>query len=392
MGASPFLFRTGRRSETSYPCRKAATTVPFQSVIIKLLRGVSMKRYRLRWLFVVLTLIVLAQTGCQEQAKVPDIAKAEVATEPQKAQITEGSPRITFDKTVHDFGEVAAGKKYTGEFKFTNTGSGVLKITDVKRCCGTLTTLSKEELAPGESSMLTVVYNSGRGSGLMNRHLQVSSNDETNPEVALTIKARVVPKVDYEPQRINLVLDKENAGCPNITLTSLDKKPFSVKAFQSNGESITADVDPSVEATKFVLHPKVDLGKLAKRPAGFVAISLTHPELDTVTIYFSTLARFQITPASIILFNPKPQKPTVKKISVVSNYDEEFEIESTSSEKGLAKVLSQQKVNKGYQFDVEVTPPPPDQTGRFSDVVNVQLKDGEKLSIKCYGRYAEIEE
>ena len=358
-----------------------------------------MTRQRLMCLALSLAFVVFVQLGCQQQAKVPDADKAGTVPEPGRAQAqaqsaagtAQGAPRITFEKTAYNFGDVAAGKKYTGEFKFTNTGSGVLKITDVKRCCGTLTTLSKEELASGESGLLIVQYNSGRGSGLMSRQLGISSNDETNPEVTLTIKARVVPKVDYEPQRINLVLNKENAGCPKITVTSLDNQPFSIKAFQSTGDGITADIDPAVEATKFVLQPKVDLQKLQKRSAGFVALSLTHPELDKVTIYFSTLARFQITPASIILFNPEPQKPTVKKISIVSNYGEEFEVESTSSEKGLAKVLSHQQIGDGIQFEVEITPPLRDQTDKFADVLNVQFNDGQQLSIKCYGRYVDTE-
>jgi hypothetical protein len=350
-----------------------------------------MKRYRLRWLFVVLALAVLAQTGCQQRVKAPDIAKADVVTEPQKARTAEVSPKITFDKTTYDFGEVSPSAKYTGQFKFTNTGSGVLKITEVKKCCGAVVTLDKQELSPGESGTLKVEYSTGSGSGLVSRQLRVNSNDETNAEVALTIKARVVPKVNYQPQRINLVLNKENAGCPAITITSLDKKPFSIKSFQSTGETITADVDPAVEATRFVLEPKVDLEKLKKRSTGFITISLTHPELDRVTILFSMLQRFKTTPGSIILVNPEPLQPAVQKIIVASNYGEQFEIESASSEKGLAKVLSQQAIANGYRLEVEITPPARDATSGFTDMLNIQLKDGEKLSIKCYGRYVDTE-
>jgi hypothetical protein len=355
-----------------------------------------MKRYRLTWLSLVLGVTTVLHTGCQEQTKPPDQTEAATAAAAklasEKARVDQPAPQITFEKTVYDFGEVSSSKKCTGQFKFTNTGNAPLRITEVKKCCGAVVTLDKKELAPGESGALKVEYNTGRGAGAMMRQLHVSSNDQTNPDVTLTIKARIAPKVDYEPRRINLVLNKENAGCPNITLTSLDGQPFSIKTFQATGDSISADVDPSVEATKFVLQPKVDLEKLQKRSAGFVAINLTHPELDRVTIYFSTQQRFQMTPASIILFNPEPQKPTVKKISVVSNYGQNFEVESTSSDKGLAKVLSQQEIANGYQFEVEIMPPLPDGTGKFTDVLNIQLKGGEKLAIKCYGRYMDLKE
>ncbi|MHC4745415.1 MAG: hypothetical protein ACYS8Z_26170, partial [Planctomycetota bacterium] len=205
------------------------------------------------------------------------------------------------------------------------------------------------------------------------------------------IKARVVPKVAYKPQRLKLALRKENAGCDDITLTALDEKPFSITSFQSTGGSITADLDPSAEATKFVLQPKVDLERLQKRSSGFISIGLTHPECKKVLLSFNTRLRFEFKPRSIILLNPEPQKPTVKKVTLVNNYEEEFEVASTSSEKGLLKVLSQEKTDKGHQFEVEVTPPPRDETDRFTDMLYLNLNDGEKLSIKCYGRYADLE-
>jgi hypothetical protein len=81
-----------------------------------------------------------------------------------------------------------------------------------------------------------------------------------------------------------------------------------------------------------------------------------------------------------------------KKISLVSNYGEDFEVESTSSKNGIAKVVSQQKTAKGYEFEVEVTPSPRDDTGKFGDVLYVHLKGGEKLEIICYGRYVDTDE
>ena len=360
-----------------------------------------MRREWLTLIAVIVALVLLVQIGCQEQAKAPEVPDEPeatlVAAEPEIAQAevqivpqaTEPAPKITFEKVVYDFGDVAVKKKYTGEFRFTNTGDGPLKITEVKRCCGTVTKLDKEELAPGESGVLKVVYNSGPNASVMRRKLYVSSNDKANPKVELTIKAKIVPKVAYEPQRMRLMLKGENAGCPNITLASLDNQPFSIKAFTSTGGSITADVDSSVEATKFVLQPKVDLEKLKSRSAGYINIGLTHPECAIVYIYFSTLLEFEFKPRSIIVLNPEPQKPLIKKVSLVNNYNEDFEVESTSSQNGLVKVLSQKKTANSYQFEVEITAPPADDTGRFSDMLYVNLKGGEKLAIKCYGRYLE---
>jgi len=330
---------------------------------------------------IIITFLLLIQSGCQEQTEETIQIQAEIQANGIK-------PEISFENTIHDFGEVSSNRKYTSEFKFKNTGSGVLKITEVKKCCGVAVKLDKEVLEPGENGTLMVVYSTGRNSGPISRQLYVYSNDKTKSKLALTIKAQVVIRVDYQPQRIDLLINKENAGCPNITITSLDNKPFSITSFQSTGDTITADVDLSVEATKFVLEPKVDLEKHQKQQGGLVLINLTHPEVDNVTIRFTTKQRFQSKPSGVFLLNPRPDEPNINKVSIVSNYGEEFEIESTSSEKGLAKVINQQTIKDGYRLEVEIMPPPPnEETRMFTDMVNVNLKGGETLKIKCYVRY-----
>jgi hypothetical protein len=335
-----------------------------------------MSHYHRISLAVTAALVLIIMSGCQQGTKSPDVSKAE------------GAPKITFEKTVYDFGEVSASRKYTGQFKFTNTGNGVLKILDVGKCCGSVVTLDKEELAPGESGTIKVEYTTNPRSASMNRSIRVYSNDKTNPKVDLTIRAKVVQKVKWQPLRVDLLLKEDNVVCPKITITSLDKQPFSIKSFQSTGDTITVDFDPSVKATEFVLEPKVNLEKHQKHRSGLISISLTHPELDKVTIRFVTKERFELKPTGVFLLNPRPLEPNINKVSVVSNYGEDFEIASTSSEKGMAKVVSQRAIKNGYQLDIEITPPAPDdKTLMFTDFVDVNLKGGQTLKIKCYVRY-----
>ena len=105
-----------------------------------------MSHYHRISLAVITALALLIQTGCQLGTKSPDVSKAE------------GTPKITFEKTVYDYGEVSSSRKYTGQFKFTNTGNGVLNILDVKKCCGSVVTLDKEELVPGERNNKSRIF------------------------------------------------------------------------------------------------------------------------------------------------------------------------------------------------------------------------------------------
>ncbi len=219
----------------------------------------------------------------------PSVAKA---PKPAKQASSAGlqGPKISFEKLVHDFGQVKPKSTNLCEFSFKNRGNSLLKITHVSKTCGcTPFTLDKKEYEPGESGILKVEYNAGRKQGSVSRRLFVSSNDKTKPKGELIIKAEVKLKVDFEPKRLNLSLRKENADCPAITLRSLDKKAFSIKSFKARPDCITADVNEAFEAAEHDIQPKVDMEKLRKELKGRITIGLTHPECDAVIISFRGL-------------------------------------------------------------------------------------------------------
>jgi len=336
------------------------------------------------------TCILLPLAGCQEQAKSakePGGALREVKGAPEP---NGPAPKITFEKIVCDFGEVGPNTDNKGQIKFTNTGEALLKITKVSKCCGVVATLDKMEYAPGEGGAINVQWKSGARPTEFERQLIVHSNDKANPDVTLTIKARIVERVVCEPSRLKLFLDEDNAGCPQITLRSLDERPFSITGFKSTADCIAVDFDPSVEATRFVLQPKVNQEKLQKNLKGRINIDLTHPEGNIVSVLFDVLPKYTITPPLIILFDAQPEMPTTKTISVLNNYNKDFEIESVSSKGGVigVRVLDQKKISSGYQLDLEILPPPAGDAIRFTDTFTLNLKGGENLPITCNGYFS----
>jgi len=63
-------------------------------------------------------------------------------------------PRISFEKTVYDLGDVGQGTKNTCEFRFTNTGRGLLKIGKISRTCGcTVFHLDNKQYPPHSIAM-----------------------------------------------------------------------------------------------------------------------------------------------------------------------------------------------------------------------------------------------
>ena len=317
-------------------------------------------------------LFLLAQSGCQQPASTKG---------PQ-------TPKITLEKVVHDFGEIGPDTSHTVQFKFTNTGKAPLKITQVKSCCGVSTkgVQNGQEYASGASGALEIDYPASAYPGSMTKNLYLYTNDPDQSVVTLTIKATIVQRISCKPERLRLFLRQDNAGCGDITLISLDGKPFSISGFKCTANTISAEFDPAVKATEFVLKAKVDMTKIQRNQRGQVAISVTHPECKTVRLLYDVLPEFTVNPPQVMVFNLKAGQPVQREIWILANYRDEFEIESASSQKGMVKVLDQKKVGNRYQLRVEITAPASESEGSvLSDVLEVKIKDGETLSIQFRG-------
>ncbi|KPK43602.1 MAG: hypothetical protein AMJ65_05355 [Phycisphaerae bacterium SG8_4] len=335
---------------------------------------------------------LLWQSGCQQQSRIG--TGPEALEEPGNVGTADAGgpqPKIAFEASGLDFGEVPPNQLNKGQIKFTNTGEGVLKISKVARCCSVVASLAgeKEEYAPGESGAVNVEWRSGSQPLDFARELVIHSNDKSNAAAKLKIQAKIVLRVTWEPKRLRLFLDEDNAGSQNLTISSLDDQAFSITSFKSTGECITADFDPSVKATQFVLEPKVDTEKLNDNLKGRITVGLTHPDGNAAVILFDVLAKYSISPPLLILFYAEPGEPMVRKISVLNNYKKDFDVDSLSSKSGMVgvKILDKRKITNGYQLEVELTPPPAEGKMRFVDEFYLTLEDGEKLPIKCNGYF-----
>ncbi len=281
--------------------------------------------------------------------------------------------------------------KLTGQFKFTNSGNAPLVITGVQGCCGvTLKGVQAgQEYAPGQSGTLEFDYQAvSIPNPKLARIVYLQTNDPEHKIIGLTIKAAVVRRVDYKPENLKLVLKQANAGCPDITLKSLDGRPFSVTDFKATAGSITAEFDPQAKATEFVLKPKVDMAKLEHNMRGRVSIAVTHPECSTVDLPYDVLPEFTVSPPNIMMFGLKAEKSVERDIWILNNYQEDFEIESVTSPKGTIKLVEKTKKDNRYQLRIEVTPPRREGGSTLvSDMLHVKIKNGQTLPIPFRGFY-----
>lgn len=109
----------------------------------------------------------------------------------------QGTARITFDNTTHNFGEFSeSNPKVSCTFKFKNTGTGPLVIHQAIASCGcTVPQYPKEPIKPGATGEITVIYN---GEGKFPGHFRKTITIRTNSENEIT---RLVIEGDMTPAK-----------------------------------------------------------------------------------------------------------------------------------------------------------------------------------------------
>jgi len=132
-------------------------------------------------LFVTATLFY---TGCdvRRRDKIADDVtikeeKQKKALDQQKQAALKDSTTVLLLDSLHHFGTVKEGTPVEYSFKFKNTGSKPLVITDAHASCGcTVPEKPEQPIRPGETGVIKVVFNSKGRNGHQEKTITVNSN------------------------------------------------------------------------------------------------------------------------------------------------------------------------------------------------------------------------
>jgi len=103
------------------------------------------------------------------------------------------APKIVFNKTVHDFGELTQNAPAVCEFKFYNKGKSPLIVSNVHASCGcTVPSWSNKPIMPGDSGVIQVNYSTA-ATGAIDKLVDVFSN-ATQMALSLKLKGKVIKK------------------------------------------------------------------------------------------------------------------------------------------------------------------------------------------------------
>ena len=122
---------------------------------------------------------------------IQDSVILKVTNEPPVLSTT-GSPIIKSNIDKYNFGSIPEGFDVYYDFTLTNVGNGPLLLQSVNASCGcTVPTFSKEPIAPGQSTVIGVKYNTNGRPGSFEKTLTIISNAPTK---VLTLVGRVEAK------------------------------------------------------------------------------------------------------------------------------------------------------------------------------------------------------
>lgn len=298
----------------------------------------------------------------------------------------EGTPRIVFEETRHDFGDVGQRQSVKHPFKFKNAGDATLLIENIKTTCGcTGTLLSKEKLDPGEEGAIEVTYTSGLSGGRKTKSVFVQSNDPEQPRLKLDITANVVVPVEVRPMRLYWPVKRNQESTRTIQLIYQPEHSLNVKKMTFTTEAFSASVRPMSNHHSPGYY--IDITYDGSLPMGHFREVLTietdnpeHPNLR-VRVDGKVEGPVSVVPDSVSIGVVRKNYLPTRTIQVFCPDKKDFEItEVQPSNPIIATEIIEQDPPNRYRLDVTLTEAPP--LGAFSEKLLIKTNHPDQSLIE----------
>jgi hypothetical protein len=294
------------------------------------------------------------------------------AAVPAPPAATGARPKAVVVDPIRDVGPVAKGEKLNQDFEIRNDGNAPLEIIEVKPACGCTVASFDKSVAPGKSGKVHVVLETVTFTGPISKGVTVFTSDPANPQIELTVRAKVVPYIEVKPGYARYVIVRGEAKEGNIaqTLWASDGSPMEVVKVESPWPYLTVgfrqaqegerapDVDPKIKQWRVDVKLSSDapVGPLA----GYVTVHTTHAKQKLVEIPVSGFVR----PVVAVT----PPKADFGELEIKGPVRKTLEVRSFSTEP--VKLIGVDPVGQGIETKIESL-----QEGR-DYVVRVTLNPG----------------
>jgi hypothetical protein len=116
------------------------------------------------------------------------------------------NPKIAVEPDEYDFGTINQGDKVSHDFEILNQGNSELRILNVRGSCGCTAAIpAKTNLQPGDSTKLTVVFNSAGKIGKQQKAVFIKTNDPSNSMYTLRFTGNVIDESSLKNTSDNVI-------------------------------------------------------------------------------------------------------------------------------------------------------------------------------------------
>ena len=145
------------------------------------------------------------------------------------------APRIQLAETTFHFGKITAGEVVRHDFLFTNVGSAVLTIKEVRSGCGCISADNWDKtVEPGKAGKIPLQFNSASFNGTTSKSLAVLCNDPARASVLLTVKGTVWNPIQVTPSSALFNLSSEQLTNETRVLRIVNNMEEPIELFDPN--------------------------------------------------------------------------------------------------------------------------------------------------------------
>lgn len=288
------------------------------------------------------------------------LAAAAVEQQRQEPPTISEGPHIQFATTTNDFGRIIAGTTVKHEFFFTNTGSQLLLILEIRSFCGCTAAMGLGKVEPrGEGKIPVELYSSGID-GAFDKSLLVSCNDPTNTQVALHLRGTVWHPIKVTPPSAAFAgsLSSPESLARVLKIKNQEKEPLILSLPRSSHRQFTAQLKAITEGQEYQLTvslvPPLGNGNVF----GDVQINTSHRTMPVLKIPVWAISQggVLVFPRKLELTQGPLSRKEVRKVAIQNNLAAALALGTpVISTPGVEAQLTEEQ--EGQKFTVTLTFP-----------------------------------
>jgi hypothetical protein len=262
-------------------------------------------------------------------------------------------PKAVAVEPIKDAGTVPKGEKLSQDFAIRNDGNAPLQITDVRAACGCTVASYDKTIAPGKLGIVHVVVDTVTFTGPVAKGVTVITNDAANPQIELTVRAKVEPYIAVKPgfARYTIVRGEAKEGTIAQTLFAPDGAPMDVVKVDSPWpylevsfrEAQEGERLPDIKVKQWRVETKLSSEAPVGPLAGYVTVHTNHPKQKVVEIPVSGFVR----PVLAVT----PPKADFGKIDVKEPLRRVFDVKNFATEP--IKLIGVETSGQGIEAKIE---------------------------------------